>query len=145
MCFWPELVTPSNKSAQMALGWDMWFPTNLCRRAALAPEDSPSLPFVGICPKSCGSVAVLQAWGDVNICLSLSFLLKDGWMAGFLFHTSMGGAVLPCLLPLCAPGSATHTQLPAASEQQPILHLCPCLQLQNEPDWDSGALVMQKY
>ena len=84
MCFWPELVTPLSKSAQIALVWDTWFPTSLCRRVeeGLAPEVCPNLPFIGICPKSSDSVAVLQTSEDMNICLYPSCLLKNhGWMA----------------------------------------------------------------
>lgn len=134
MCFWPQLATPSNKSAQMALGWHMWFPVSLGRTVeGLAPKDSSNLPSIGICPKSCDSVGVLQPWGDKNTSLCCSFLWRvDGWLGRSLRRSGL----------LCA----TPLWLPAGSEQPLILHLCPCLQLQNEPDRGScDAKILTDY
>lgn len=100
MCFCPELGTPLSKSAQVALGWDMWFPLSLCRsvEGVLAPEVSPNLLFIEVCTKSGDSVAVLQTPGDTNLCLYLSFLLKtNGWIAECsLSHIS--GKICQCII-----------------------------------------------
>lgn len=73
---------------------------------------------------------------SIPLCCSL-LLGRAGWLLSFP-PLWAGLSCLSCCPSVCA----THT---AGPEQPPMLHLCPCLQGQNEPDRASGAPVMQKY